>query len=166
MKLYLTSFLLAVLTPINALAHSGGTDSNGCHAGSQPYHCHNSNSNSNSNNSDTSISVDAWDLNLGYQYQIEQTDFIPFAGASLGKSKEHENAKLGTNLGLKLQNGLYASYTTTSKSIQFGYMFFHISANPDYFGLGLRFPFNGIKSNHSSMYSSGSIFFSDDEQTN
>lgn len=23
-----------------AHAHSGGTDSNGCHAGSQPYHCH------------------------------------------------------------------------------------------------------------------------------
>ncbi len=23
-----------------ALAHSGGTDANGCHAGSQPYHCH------------------------------------------------------------------------------------------------------------------------------
>ena len=25
-----------------AFAHSGGTDSRGCHAGSQPYHCHNS----------------------------------------------------------------------------------------------------------------------------
>ena len=24
----------------NVLAHSGGTDANGCHAGSQPYHCH------------------------------------------------------------------------------------------------------------------------------
>ncbi|MED5387427.1 MAG: YHYH domain-containing protein [Pseudomonadota bacterium] len=23
-----------------ALAHSGGTDANGCHAGSKPYHCH------------------------------------------------------------------------------------------------------------------------------
>lgn len=27
-----------------AFAHSGGTDSRGCHAGSQPYHCHNSKS--------------------------------------------------------------------------------------------------------------------------
>jgi hypothetical protein len=26
----------------HALAHSGGTDANGCHAGSQPYHCHGS----------------------------------------------------------------------------------------------------------------------------
>lgn len=23
-----------------ANAHSGGTDENGCHAGSKPYHCH------------------------------------------------------------------------------------------------------------------------------
>ncbi|MFM5267866.1 YHYH domain-containing protein [Aeromonas caviae] len=23
-----------------AHAHSGGTDSNGCHAGTKPYHCH------------------------------------------------------------------------------------------------------------------------------
>ncbi|MFW7342564.1 YHYH domain-containing protein [Pollutimonas sp. H1-120] len=23
-----------------AYAHSGGTDKNGCHAGSKPYHCH------------------------------------------------------------------------------------------------------------------------------
>ncbi|MDO0945334.1 MULTISPECIES: YHYH domain-containing protein [Chromohalobacter] len=23
-----------------AHAHSGGTDENGCHAGSKPYHCH------------------------------------------------------------------------------------------------------------------------------
>lgn len=32
---------LAVLcTMSTALAHSGGTDANGCHAGTQPYHCH------------------------------------------------------------------------------------------------------------------------------
>jgi hypothetical protein len=27
--------------PSSAGAHSGGTDANGCHAGSRPYHCHN-----------------------------------------------------------------------------------------------------------------------------
>lgn len=32
--------LLSGATP--ASAHSGGLDRNGCHAGSQPYHCHNS----------------------------------------------------------------------------------------------------------------------------
>ena len=31
-------FLLVSVEP--AFSHSGGTDSSGCHAGSQPYHCH------------------------------------------------------------------------------------------------------------------------------
>lgn len=29
-----------LITPSAALAHSGGLDANGCHAGSRPYHCH------------------------------------------------------------------------------------------------------------------------------
>ena len=33
-------FLIVTAAP--AWAHSGGTDSGGCHAGSRPYHCHNS----------------------------------------------------------------------------------------------------------------------------
>ena len=33
-----------MLMPSVGSAHSGGTDSNGCHAGSQPYHCHDSKS--------------------------------------------------------------------------------------------------------------------------
>jgi hypothetical protein len=33
-----------MLTPTVASAHSGGTDSNGCHSGTQPYHCHSSKS--------------------------------------------------------------------------------------------------------------------------
>ena len=37
------------------LAHSGGTDRFGCHAGSQPYHCHNSNSGSSSGSSSSSL---------------------------------------------------------------------------------------------------------------
>ena len=34
----------SMLMPTVVSAHSGGTDSNGCHSGSQPYHCHNSKS--------------------------------------------------------------------------------------------------------------------------
>ena len=34
----------SMLMPTVVSAHSGGTDSNGCHAGSQPYHCHSSKS--------------------------------------------------------------------------------------------------------------------------
>ena len=37
--------LLTVLTLTTpAFAHSGRTNAQGCHAGSQPYHCHNSGS--------------------------------------------------------------------------------------------------------------------------
>ncbi len=37
----MVAILLVALFPIGAAyAHSGGTDKNGCHAGSQPYHCH------------------------------------------------------------------------------------------------------------------------------
>ena len=36
------SFFFGNFTHNFALAHSGGLNSNGCHAGSQPYHCHRS----------------------------------------------------------------------------------------------------------------------------
>ena len=32
--------VLAAISGIYVHAHSGGLDSNGCHSGSQPYHCH------------------------------------------------------------------------------------------------------------------------------
>ena len=34
------TLLLAVFLTSDGFAHSGGLDANGCHAGSQPYHCH------------------------------------------------------------------------------------------------------------------------------
>ena len=36
-----TLFLILVIFSGELLAHSGLTDSDGCHAGSKPYHCHN-----------------------------------------------------------------------------------------------------------------------------
>lgn len=159
MNHYFLYVAFVALIPFNALAHSGGTDSNGCHSGSQPYHCH---SDKNGSGNGTSISTGAWDLNVGYQYQIEETKFIPFLGASVGTSEEHDDAKLGANLGIKLDSGWYASYVSTSKSVQLGYSFFHISANSDYFGLGLRFPFTGVNDN-SAIYYSGSMLFSGSE---
>jgi hypothetical protein len=158
MKFYFVIFFLVALIPTNVLSHSGGTDSHGCHAGSQPYHCHNSKS-----DSESSINVGAWDINLGYQYHIEQTDLIPFIGASIGKSEEHGDTSFGANIGLKLQNGWYASYVTTSKSLQLGYGFVHISANSDYFGAGIRFPIGNTNNSKSSIYSGGNVLFSGDE---
>ena len=35
---------LSMLAPTFASSHSGGTDSNGCHSGTQAYHCHSSKS--------------------------------------------------------------------------------------------------------------------------
>lgn len=40
----LIAALLAVVSPMGAAAHSGGLNAQGCHAGSQPYHCHRSSS--------------------------------------------------------------------------------------------------------------------------
>jgi hypothetical protein len=41
MIMKLAAIILATLTFSSAaIAHSGGTDSNGCHAGSKLYHCH------------------------------------------------------------------------------------------------------------------------------
>ncbi|WP_370161397.1 excalibur calcium-binding domain-containing protein [Limimaricola soesokkakensis] len=34
------SLLCLVLLPSELLAHGGGLNAQGCHAGSQPYHCH------------------------------------------------------------------------------------------------------------------------------
>ena len=47
--------VIILISPIMVSSHSGGTDSNGCHAGSQPYHCHNSKSSSNDDGDNTVI---------------------------------------------------------------------------------------------------------------
>ena len=37
----LAAFLASSIVSIHGLAHGGRTNADGCHAGSQPYHCHN-----------------------------------------------------------------------------------------------------------------------------
>ena len=39
-SLVLSALAFEACFALRAYAHSGGTDSNGCHAGTQPYHCH------------------------------------------------------------------------------------------------------------------------------
>ncbi len=39
-KSIILSAFVAVTAVSGALAHSGGTDKDGCHAGKKPYHCH------------------------------------------------------------------------------------------------------------------------------
>lgn len=36
----LVLILSLMAAPLSSYAHSGGTDANGCHGGSEPYHCH------------------------------------------------------------------------------------------------------------------------------
>lgn len=158
--------LLAVLAlavfSSDVLSHPGGTDVYGCHAGSEPYHCHNDDYNSSDS---SSVDIEAWDVNLGYQFNLNQTQWIPFVGASLGKSSDYEDRTFGLNVGLKHQKGWYMSYVSTSESIQLGYHFIHISANSDYFGLGIRLPLGGIrKANDSSLYFSSSLLFSEERR--
>jgi hypothetical protein len=54
-RIVLTILFLIVITIQGveiSIAHSGGTDSFGCHAGSKPYHCHGGPDNSNYNLTD------------------------------------------------------------------------------------------------------------------
>jgi hypothetical protein len=40
MKKLIAMVFVSLLAAGVVQAHSGGTDSNGCHAGTKPYHCH------------------------------------------------------------------------------------------------------------------------------
>lgn len=64
-----------------ATAHSGGLDSNGCHAGSQPYHCHRGSSGGRVGRRvlgfDTSRDLDCEDFDTWQQAQL----FFEQAGA-------------------------------------------------------------------------------------
>jgi hypothetical protein len=161
MKLYLLPVFIFSIISINSFAHSGGTDSNGCHAGSQPYHCHNGGD----GDSTSSLELGAWDLNAGYQYHLKDSAFIPFIGASLGESEKNTSSEFGVNLGVKHQDGWYASYVTTSTSIQLGYSFMHLSVNSDYIGFGFRYPFNSNNNQSSVYYSASALFSSADSYT-
>lgn len=59
--------------PLVGFAHSGRTDKNGCHAGTQSYHCHNaSSSGESSSSSDAVILVGATVLVLGTFWYFNQ----------------------------------------------------------------------------------------------
>ena len=162
----LLQFILFTIFSCNAIAHSGGTNSAGCHAGTQPYHCHVSNdgtggSSSTGTSSDFSIDgVDAWDLNLGYRYSFDGASPIPYFGLSVGKRYDSEDVVVGADLGLHFTQGFYVGFVSTSNSIQLGFRALHLSFNQDSIGLGIRFPFNKSHLPTSSVYFSGSGLFS------
>jgi hypothetical protein len=74
-------FLLyvAILWTVEATAHSGGTDANGCHAGSQPYHCH-------GGSDEGEINTDALLIGLGVVVVISGLVALIWWGASINSS--------------------------------------------------------------------------------
>ena len=51
-------FFGLVILPMNFVqSHSGGLDRNGCHAGSEPYHCHRSENSGSSKSSDSGLLI-------------------------------------------------------------------------------------------------------------
>lgn len=131
-------------------AHSGGLDSNGCHSGSRPYHCHNSSTKSSDD------SIDAWDINIGYKYKFDKLTSIPYLGLSIGKQYGDDETVFGVDVGAQFRHGFYIGFASTSNSIQLGFNSVHLSLNSDSIGLGLRFPFDNANPTKSSVYFSGS----------
>jgi len=159
------AFIFFFLMPGFVLAHSGGTDANGCHAGSRPYHCHNNGSSgsggsSGSSNSKNEESKIIWDVNFGYMFELQNSEIYPFGGMSIGKNDPDGNASLGANFGIQHHKGLYMGVVTTSKSIQVGYKFGHVSFGSDYIGFGFKFSLGQLKRSVTSpfYFSASSLF--------
>ena len=68
------------VTSVPAAAHSGGTDRHGCHAGTQPYHCHNP-KNGDSNN--TAWIVIGGILTVWLVYKLVLKPILPMPHADL-----------------------------------------------------------------------------------
>ena len=69
----LIALSLVLIVP-QVLAHSGGTDSSGCHAGSKPRHCHGS---STPNYSDSGPSYNETPPSRPQRYEIDKPQIIP-----------------------------------------------------------------------------------------
>ncbi len=139
-KLVLSACLIF---PGAVLAHSGGTDKKGCHAGSKPYHCHGSKSDSSSSSSYDSNYLDSddlqfmFDLTVGVQYKFE--NYTPFLGVSYYDDGENDDG-LGLNAGVTFNNDFYLGFVTGSNTVQIGYEYIHFSFGGGGIGLGYRYP--------------------------
>lgn len=57
MRTILPALIAALVFPVAAYGHSGGTDAYGCHAGTRPYHCHNGGDDDNVRNALIALAV-------------------------------------------------------------------------------------------------------------
>lgn len=69
MKKLIIAFLMMAFLPTTLFAHSGGTDGNGCHAGTQQYHCHNDGDGNSSSSSGGSAALGVLAV-IGFSWAI------------------------------------------------------------------------------------------------
>jgi hypothetical protein len=147
--------LIGSIFPTVLLAHSGGLDQFGCHAGSQPYHCHNNPvTNSNSAGSPTT-ELSGWDLNFGVRFPVNgpsRTSIYPYLGFSVGESTDNDQPVIGVDVGISFENYFYVGYVTTSKTLQLGFRPVHVSIGDELVGIGLRLPLGQSKSTSQDPY--------------
>ncbi|OED51203.1 hypothetical protein BEI46_06980 [Aliivibrio fischeri] len=155
-KKLFTTLVLFQCIPTTSFAHSGNTDSSGCHNDyiNGGYHCHNGGG---SSGSSFNFDLDSiYDINIGYQHHISDTSLIPYIGFSVGIPHYDSSTKTGTDYGLRFEEGLYLGYNTASESYRIGYKKIHISFNNEYIGLGFKLPLTNDVIDQSALYFSGS----------
>lgn len=158
-KVFIALLSLAIVTP-SAFATPGRTDKYGCHnSQTEGYHCHHDVA-SNGGAIDTSF-----DLNAGLRFtDLSTLPFTPYLGASMGRSGSDEDISVGVNVGAVLDNGFYAGYSTTSKSVHVGYSYFHLGVSSNAVGLGFQWPIVNKESAGTSFYTSGTVLFESDSR--
>ena len=123
----------------SALAHDTVFEEDNCHWSPQEgEHCHYK-----------VPEISAMDISLGYQFELEKSPLVPFVGVSYGK-KWYQDSELGGIVGVKYENGFYASYVSTTKSLQVGLTIAHISFNHESIGLGMSVPLSFFSNKQKS----------------
>ncbi|WP_163936475.1 hypothetical protein [Paraferrimonas sp. SM1919] len=126
-----------------AVAHDTSFEDDNCHWSPQEgEHCHYK-----------VPEISAMDVSLGYQFELEKSSLVPFVGVSYAK-KWHQDSEFGGIVGLRHQDGMYASYVSTTKTLQIGISIAHLSFNHESIGLGMSVPltFFSNKQNSSSPF--------------
>lgn len=90
MKKFIAAILVTAISATSAAAHSGGTDSNGCHGGSKPYHCHNYTPSYGADMGDVIAGVVVLGLMAGIANELDK--------ASKQKKKKHRHVQVRTEV--------------------------------------------------------------------
>lgn len=141
MKLLFKSFwvFISVFWVSLCLAHSGGTDKYGCHAGSQPYHCHNKYSGGSGDESPYEI-VER-EFVFGFQKKNVLNGFGYYMGFSQGSEVSGDDV-MGYEFGVLNSVGIYLGYSSSIRSFKLGYGYVYTSFKGSELGVGVKIPFS------------------------